>query len=153
MIRIVTRSWKGDLVEVRRQLRGPFLLIVAAYILALAGFDLWEAFIGPVAMFPLVNSIVLAIICLLGSFVFIESRKELFAPETARAPKISAKDGATANGNGHAAAGNGLDRAAKADLDRLEALMAKAGNLARGGAHHRQPRPARAECPRRSCAG
>jgi AraC-like DNA-binding protein len=126
VIRIVTRSWKGDLVEVRRQLRGPFLLVVTAYILALAGFDLWEAFVSPVPMFPLINSIVLALICLSGSFVFIEAREQLFAPETAMAPRIPARGAVgRASGNGHAAAGNGLDRAEKADLDRLEALMTK----------------------------
>jgi AraC-like DNA-binding protein len=126
VVRIVTRSWKGDLVEIRRQLRGPFLLVVTAYILALVGFDLWEAFIAPVPMFPLVNSIVLATICLSGSFVFIEARQQLFAPETATAPKIPANGAAArVNGNGHAAAGNGLDRAEKADLDRLEALMTR----------------------------
>jgi AraC-like DNA-binding protein len=126
VIRIVTRSWKGDLVEERRQLRGPFLLVVSAYILALSGFDLWEAFVTPVPMFPLVNSIVLATICLLGSFVFIEARRQLFAPETAKTPKVATRDaGAAAGGNGHAAAGNGLDRAEKADLDRLEALMTR----------------------------
>jgi AraC-like DNA-binding protein len=126
VIRIVTRSWKGDLVEVRRQLRGPFLLVVSAYVLALAGFDLWEAFVNPVPMFPLINSIVLAMICLLGSFVFIEAREQLFAPETAKTPKVAAREaGVAASGNGHAATGNGLDRAEKADLDRLEALMTK----------------------------
>lgn len=121
VLRIVMRSWKGDLVEVRRQLRGPFLLVVTAYILAIAGFDLWETFIDPVRMFPLINSVVLAVICLSGSFVFIEAREQLFAPETANAPKTAAKRDIA--GNGRAAAGNGLDRAAKADLDRLHALM------------------------------
>jgi AraC-like DNA-binding protein len=121
ILTVVTRSWRGDLVEERRRLRGPFVLVVTLYILVITGFDIWEIFYQPVPMFSLVNSIILALICLSGAFVFIDARAALFASETAprrlqRNDVLSAAGGARTNGNG-------LDRAAKADLDRLEMLM------------------------------
>ena len=39
---IVLRSWKDDLVESRRRLRGPFMVAVALYILSLNGFDILQ---------------------------------------------------------------------------------------------------------------
>jgi AraC-like DNA-binding protein len=120
ILMVVTRSWKGDLVEVRRRLRGPFVVIVTLYILAIAGFDLWENLVGPVPMFPLVNSIVLAVTSLAAAFVFIEAREELFAAEAATPLKPPAPP---ARANGNLLVANGLDRTAKADLERLQALM------------------------------
>jgi AraC-like DNA-binding protein len=123
ILRVVTRSWTDDLVEVRRRLRGPFVLTVTAYILAISGLDLWEAFVGPVPMFPLVNSFVLAAVCLTGSFIFIEARDELFAAESPAALRPVARTAVPAAANGVGLNGASLDRAAKADLDRLQALM------------------------------
>jgi AraC-like DNA-binding protein len=122
---IVMRSWENDLVEYRRRLRGPFVVVVTLYILAICAFDLWEAFVGPVPMFPLINAIVLAIVTVSGSFVFIEARDELFSGESAtllRPPqRVEIRtNGATAH---NLAPVNGLDRTAKADLERLQALM------------------------------
>ena len=36
---LVAQGWRGDLVEVRRQLRGPFLVTVTTYILVTRSFD------------------------------------------------------------------------------------------------------------------
>jgi AraC-like DNA-binding protein len=136
ILAIVMRSWENDLVEVRRRLRGPFVIVVTIYILAICFFDLWEAFLGPVPMYPLINSFVLAIVAISGAFVFIEARDELFSDESAAALRPPPRaETARANGGAHligvpvsGVPANGLDRAvldrtAKADLERLQALM------------------------------
>ena len=40
---VIGRSWRGDLVEARRSLRGPFLAAVALYAAVLSGFEIAEA--------------------------------------------------------------------------------------------------------------
>lgn len=137
---VVVRSWKGDLVESRRQVRGPFMVAVALYILSLNGFDIWEMFGTVPDWYPMANAAMLAIIVLGGAFTFLDPRSEMFgdagAPASVRQPEPTVRAAAPAaeshaNGktNGHA---NGavpaalvIDRAAKADLDRLECLMAR----------------------------
>jgi AraC-like DNA-binding protein len=123
---MVVRSWEDDLVEVRRRLRGPFVVVVTVYILAICAFDLWEAFVGPVPMYEFFNSIVLALVTLLGAFVFIEARDELFAVESGATLRPVLRGETARNGNG-AALTTGpiavLDRATRADLERLQALM------------------------------
>lgn len=140
---MVWNGWKGDLVEERRRLRGPFFVAVVAYILALRGFDLWEAVGTAPDWYPMANAGALALVCLAGAFVFLDARNELFATAAAPLPIRDALRKAVpvvrANGNGHAPAmlsganghshalvnGDGLDRAEKADLERLEALMCR----------------------------
>ncbi len=142
---VVVRSWKGDLVESRRRVRGPFMVAVALYILSLNGFDLWDMFGTVPAWYPMANAAMLAIVVLGGAFTFLDPRSEMFgdaeAPASVRQPEPAQRPAPAANGhagNGHAHAepaaralanGNGaavaLDRAAKADLDRLEWLMAR----------------------------
>lgn len=144
---MVWHGWKGDLVEERRRLRGPFFIAVVAYILALRGFDLWEAIGTAPDWYPMANAGALALVCLAGAFVFLDARNELFAEAAAplpirdalrkAAPVVRANGAANgnghapamvANGNGHSHAvvnGDGLDRAEKADLERLEALMCR----------------------------
>jgi hypothetical protein len=39
---VMWRSWRGDLVEARRRLRGPFLAAVTFYVLTLSGFEIAE---------------------------------------------------------------------------------------------------------------
>jgi AraC-like DNA-binding protein len=139
----ILQGWKGDLVETRRALRGPFLLVVSVYILLLRGFEIWDIFGDPPAWYPMANAGVLAAVCLAGSFVFLESRSDLFGivrpPESVPNPaarqmaQLSVSTAAVANGHATApVAANGsgttvvaLDRAEKADLERLECLMAK----------------------------
>jgi AraC-like DNA-binding protein len=135
ILAIVMRSWENDLVEVRRRLRGPFVVVVTLYILAICFFDVWEAFLGPVPMYPLINSFVLAFVSVSGAFVFIEARDELFSDESAAALRPPQRaEAARSNGGAHSGVlagsilANGLDRialdrTAKADLERLQALM------------------------------
>ena len=145
---IVMRSWKGDLVESRRRLRGPFMASVSLYILSLNGFDLW-GLIGEVpAWYPMFNAALLAGIVLGGAFTFLDPRSEMFGAQLAIAPprppepvaQHVLQPAAQLNGqlNGHAAVAvhtdsnptatidrAAIDRAARADLDRLECLMSR----------------------------
>jgi AraC-like DNA-binding protein len=136
---IVLRSAKGDLVEQRRRVRGPFMAAVALYILSLNGFDIWEMLGDVPAWYPMFNAALLTALVLSGAFAFLDSRVALFGdlPEPV-APKLpaiaSAQAAARPAANGHAngaaqaeplSASAALDRAAKADLDRLQALMAR----------------------------
>lgn len=147
---IVVRSWTGDLVESRRRVRGPFMVAVALYILSLNGIDLWEMFGDVPDWYPMFNAALLAGIVLCGAFTFLDPRTEMFGEQHARPPaQPVTADAAVApsrphhlNGhaNGNPAAGPAitgepagpaipapvaLDRAARADLDRLECLMSR----------------------------
>lgn len=126
---LVAQGWTGDLVEARRQLRGPFLVTVTAYILITRGFELANVFGAVPPWYLTANAVVLCLVCLAGSLVFLESRGELFGaipePAAVRAPaRQPARNGAgyavASAPKPDAAAG---DRAIKADLDRLHALM------------------------------
>jgi AraC-like DNA-binding protein len=110
---VVWRGWKGDLVETRRRLRGPFLMTVAIYTLMMRGLDTLFAFnVTPNWYFD-VNATTLAVICLASTWAFLQPRPDLFgaARPAARPANTAVTDRAT------------LDRAVKADLDRLDALM------------------------------
>lgn len=128
---IVLRSWKDDLVESRRRLRGPFMVAVALYILSLNGFDVLEMLGGTPVWYPTLNAALFAGVVLAGSLVFLDPREAMFGTETAPAqpviPQTAAKSTDRAHVNGKAApeVAPALDRASKADLERLEGLMAR----------------------------
>lgn len=136
---VVVRSWTGDLVESRRRVRGPFMALVALYILSIAGFDIWAAFEPVPAWYPMLNASMLTVCVLAGAFTFVEARGAMFGDgvePASRPPEPLAQ--LPAHVRAHAANGQAgvrspppepasalaLDRAAKADLDRLERLMA-----------------------------
>ena len=100
---VIARSWRGDLVEARRRLRGPFLTFVTLYVLTLSGFEIAEAlgFFRP--WFRLLGGVTMALYCSAGAIVFLQVRREIFG--TAQP------------------APDGLDAGDRATLDRLEALM------------------------------
>lgn len=130
---IVVRSWKDDLVESRRRLRGPFMMAVALYIISLNGFDLLEMFGGTPEWYPMLNAGMLASVVLGGSLVFLDPREDMFGTEAAPAqpsfPQNTPKSVDRARVNGKAALdpapAPALDRAAKADLERLQNLMSR----------------------------
>lgn len=132
---IVLRSWSDDLVETRRRVRGPFMVAVGLYILSLNGFDLWDL-VGVVpAWYPMLNAAMFAMVVLSGSLVFLDPRGAMFGADTVPAEPKLAPDHApaaapaeltgNANGAGEPLPNPALDRAAKADLERLENLMSK----------------------------
>lgn len=130
---IVVRSWKDDLVESRRRLRGPFMMAVGLYIISLNGFDLLEMFGGTPAWYPMLNAALLASVVLGGSLVFLDPREDMFgagaAPAQPSLPQPAPKSADRAHVNGKAALdpapAPALDRAAKADLERLQNLMSR----------------------------
>ena len=122
---LVAQGWTGDLVEARRQLRGPFLATVTTYIIVTRGFELLNVFGAVPPWYLMANAVVLFLVCLAGTLVFLESRGELFGeirePAHVRAAHM-ARTHAVPRSNGPADT-TALDRAVKADLDRLQALM------------------------------
>jgi AraC-like DNA-binding protein len=83
---IIHRSWRGDLVEARRRLRGPFMAVVAVYMIALSGFEIGESVGVRPAWYSLAGGATLAALCVAGAMVFLEARAALFgAAEPARA--------------------------------------------------------------------
>lgn len=130
---IVVRSWKDDLVESRRRLRGPFMMAVGLYIISLNGFDLLEMFGGTPDWYPMLNAAMLASVVLGGSLVFLDPREDMFgagaAPAQPSLPQPAPKSADRAHVNGKAALdpapAPALDRAAKADLERLQNLMSR----------------------------
>jgi AraC-like DNA-binding protein len=114
----VWRGWKSDLVETRRRLRGPFLMVVTIYTLTMRGLDTVWAFGSTPAWYFDLNAITLAMICLASTWAFLQPRPDLFG-----APRPAARAANTPGSERAALDRAALDRAAKADLDRLDALM------------------------------
>lgn len=135
---VIVRSWKDDLVEARRRVRGPVMASVALYILSLNGFDILAMFGQNLDWYPMFNAALLAVIVLGGAFTFLDPRGDMFGAQQATAsqrppestPLAAAEPATFLNGHAQAAVhANGaaiaLDRTAKADLDRLESLMSR----------------------------
>lgn len=109
VVRIIWRSWGGDLVEARRSLRGPFMVVVAVYCIILSGFEIGDALGFRPAWGPLAQAASLAAITLAGAMTFLQGRPDLFE----NAPR---------------AGGAGVDAISAQDrptLARLQALMAE----------------------------
>lgn len=84
---VIGGSWRGDLVESRRSLRGPFLAAVAFYAAALSGFEIAEALGAAPAWTGIAQAATLAAMSLGGAFVFLGARRDLFeAPVRPRDP-------------------------------------------------------------------
>ncbi|MGH6949634.1 MAG: helix-turn-helix domain-containing protein [Vitreimonas sp.] len=103
---VVVRSWRGDLVEARRRLRGPFLAVVTVFVAVLAGFEIGEIFGVSASWYALAGAAALAIFCVMGAAVFLTAEPALFG---AAKPVASA--------------GDGLDAGDRALIERLNALM------------------------------
>jgi AraC-like DNA-binding protein len=112
---VIVRGWKGDLVEPRRQLRGPLLVVITAYILATRCLDMLNDLGMAPGWYVVTNAAILFLIANTASLVFLESRGEIFsaAPAHAGRPPLrrAVPDQAVA------------DRAMQADLGRISALM------------------------------
>jgi len=77
---VVGRSWRGDLVEARRRLRGPFLGLVALFVLVIAGFEIGQAFGVDADWYPLAGAAALAVFTCLGTVAFLLADPALFGP-------------------------------------------------------------------------
>ena len=84
---VIVRSWRGDLVETRRRLRGPFLAAVTLYVVVLAGFEIAEAFGVEETWYELLGATALALFTSAGAIVFLQAQPALFgAAGAAREP-------------------------------------------------------------------
>jgi len=105
----IQRSWRGDLVEARRRLRGPFLAIVALFVVILSGFQIGESLGVEASWYTLAAAVALAFFCLGGAIILLETRAILFGVSSA-ATKATAPD-------------SGTSAADRAEIARLTALM------------------------------
>jgi AraC-like DNA-binding protein len=92
---VIVRSWRGDLVEARRRLRGPFLAAVTLFVVVLAGFEIGEAFGIEADWYELLGATALALFTSAGAVVFLQAQPSLFgaaAPASEAAPALDAGD-------------------------------------------------------------
>ena len=89
---VIVRSWRGDLVEARRRLRGPFLATVTLFVVVLAGFEIGESFGVEADWYQLLGATALAVFCVAGAIVFLQAQPALFGAAGPAAPLASGAD-------------------------------------------------------------
>ncbi len=92
---VIVRSWRSDLVEARRRLRGPFLAAVTLFVAVLAGFEIGESFGVEADWYELLGATALAVFCAAGAVVFLQAQPALFGaatPAAASMPGLDAGD-------------------------------------------------------------
>jgi AraC-like DNA-binding protein len=92
---VIVQSWRGDLVEARRRLRGPFLAAVTLFVVVLAGFEIGESFGIEADWYELLGATALALFCVAGAIVFLQAQPALFgaaAPAATPEPSLDAGD-------------------------------------------------------------
>lgn len=104
---VIVGSWRGDLVEARRRLRGPVLGVVTLYVLALSGFEIAEGLGLRQDWFGLAGAAALAFMCGLGAVAFLRAEPELFGSSAPPTTSV------------------GLDAGDRLLLTKLETLMAE----------------------------
>ena len=75
---VIYDSWRGDLVEARRRLRGPFLGVVTVYVMIMSFIEIGESVGIEAWWYSLAGGGVMALFCLAGSLVFLEIRTAIF---------------------------------------------------------------------------
>ena len=81
---VVWTGWRGDLVEVRRRLRGPLLALVAVYVLALAIVQTVELYVGPATALSFLAAMSLLALSLASGVVFLRGDPQLFGAAASR---------------------------------------------------------------------
>lgn len=92
---VIARGWRGDLVEVRRRLRGGLMTVVALYALLITGAESTDSEGHAPAWFELVSAFILAGVSVAGAFIFLQARAALFGASTlstTAAPSLDAGD-------------------------------------------------------------
>jgi AraC-like DNA-binding protein len=85
---IIYRSWREDLVDERRRVRGPFMAALTLYLITLSGLEIAEGRGFQPDWDSLARAASLALFCLAGAWIFLEARATLFgavAPTKAEA--------------------------------------------------------------------
>ncbi|MDX2234776.1 MAG: helix-turn-helix domain-containing protein, partial [Hyphomonadaceae bacterium] len=101
-------SWRGDMVEERRKLRGPLLAALAVYMLVLSGFEIAEALGWDSPWHRLAGAASLALFSIVGAAAFLAPRETLFGtPVPAATQEVDP----------------GVDPQDRAIAQRLDALM------------------------------
>jgi AraC-like DNA-binding protein len=81
---VIVTSWRGDMVEERRKMRGPFLTMVVALTFVFSAVEIGESFGYQSDWYPLLGATALAMFCMAGCVMFLQARPGLFgAPEAA----------------------------------------------------------------------
>ena len=106
---VVYRSWRGDLVDARRRLRGPFIASVALFAVIISGFEIGEDLGVSAGWYQMTGAMGLAAFSLLGTFILFELRSALLG---AVIPAVSTASKAI-----------GPDAADRFEIDRVTALM------------------------------
>ncbi len=75
---VIWRSWGGDLIEARRSLRGPFMVVVGVYCMILSGFEIASDLGFNPAWGSLAQAASLAAMNLAGAITFLQGRPDLF---------------------------------------------------------------------------
>jgi AraC-like DNA-binding protein len=94
-LRIILRSWRGDLIEARRRLRGPVLFVITLYAMTLSAIEIGEALGVEADWYGFADALALAVAACAGAVAFLEARPALFgvaepAPAPAAEPDLSA---------------------------------------------------------------
>lgn len=102
---VIARSWRDDLVEVRRRLRGPLLGAVCLFAMTISVLQIAQGLGYSLWWFDLAGGIALALYSLAGAAVFLRADARLFGAAT---PALAA---------------DGLSPADRAALAKLETIM------------------------------
>lgn len=89
---VIVRSWRGDLVEARRRLRGPLLGAVTVFVLLLSGLEIGESLGFEPWWYDLAGGAALAILSVAGAAVFLQARAELFGTTAPAASQAGPDD-------------------------------------------------------------
>jgi AraC-like DNA-binding protein len=91
---VVWTGWRGDLVEVRRRLRGPLLAVAALYALAVVSVQSAELFSRSASQLSMLAAVSLLALSLASGAVFLRADPQLFglAAGQAAAPQVTPAD-------------------------------------------------------------
>jgi AraC-like DNA-binding protein len=100
---VIARGWREDLVEPRRRLRGPVLVVSAIYAFAVIAVETGEIFFGSAAALSPIAAVALLLLGMLAIAAFGQADPSLFgaarraeAHAPAEAPPLSGEDAAAA---------------------------------------------------------
>ena len=88
---VISRGFRGDLVEPRRRVRGPFMAVVAGYAIAVSGVEIGQGLGIEAAWHGPAGAAALFVLSLVGGAVFLDARASVFGVATAPSVEASPK--------------------------------------------------------------